>query len=68
VPTLPQQTSISTFSDDGEATKVIVVVEYAGPEDLQKVIEMGIEQGIAMAHDQLEALLHSSRRPPPTDG
>lgn len=54
---MPQQPMNTTFTGEGDSTLVVVVVEYASVEDLKTVIEMGIEQGITMAQDQLEALL-----------
>lgn len=56
-PDLPKQTFTTTFIDEGKTTRVIVVVDYESVEDLQKVIEMGMEQGVTMAQDQLEELL-----------
>ena len=59
-PDLPQQTFTTSFVDEGATTQVIVVVDYESVADLQKVIEMGIEQGITMAQDQLEEMLGAS--------
>ena len=56
-PDLPKQTFTTSFADEGATTQVVVVVDYESVEDLQKVIEMGMEQGVTMAQDQLEALL-----------
>lgn len=59
-PQLPKQTFDTTFLDEGAATRVVVVVDYESVEDLQKVIDMGIEQGVTMAQDQLEEILSGS--------
>ncbi|MDX1405001.1 MAG: SRPBCC domain-containing protein [Woeseiaceae bacterium] len=59
-PELPKQTFKTQFIDEGQSTRVIVVVDYDTVDDLQKVIEMGMEQGITMAHDQLEDLLRAA--------
>jgi len=59
---LPQQRFDTTFSDEGDSTRVVVVVHYASVEDLQTVVEMGIEQGVTMAQDQLAALLSGRRQ------
>lgn len=56
-PDLPRQTFTTTFDDEGDTTRVIVIVDYESVEDLQKVIQMGMEQGVTMAQDQLEELL-----------
>lgn len=57
LPDMPKQTFVTSFIDEGKSTKVIVVVDYESVEDLQKVIEMGMEEGLSMAQDQLEELL-----------
>lgn len=57
IPDMPTQTFKTTFTGSGDATEVTVIVNYEKAEDLQKVIEMGIEQGITMAQDQLEEML-----------
>jgi len=54
---LPVQTFETTFSDAGEGTKVVVLVEYASLADMQRILEMGMQEGLTMAQDQLEALL-----------
>ena len=56
-PEMSKQTFTTSFIDEQETTTVVVVVDYESVEDLQKVIEMGMEQGITMAQDQLEDLL-----------
>lgn len=56
-PDMPKQTFTTSFIDEQETTTVVVVVDYESVEDLQKVIEMGMEQGVTMAQDQLEDLL-----------
>jgi PhnB protein len=54
---LPRQEFVTTFVDEGKTTQVVVVASYDSVEDLRKVIEMGIEEGITRAQDQLEQLL-----------
>ncbi len=61
VPDMPKQTFVTSFIDEGKKTKVIVVVDYESVEDMQKVIEMGMEEGLTMAQDQLEELLASKK-------
>jgi uncharacterized protein YndB with AHSA1/START domain len=56
---MPQQQFDTVFSEEGETTLVTVVSRYPSVEDLKKVIEMGIEQGVTMAQDQLAELLAS---------
>jgi uncharacterized protein YndB with AHSA1/START domain len=56
-PDLPKQTFKTSFIDEGATTLVIVVVDYTSSEDMQKVIDMGIEQGITQAQDQLEGIV-----------
>lgn len=54
---LPQQTFETTLSEEAGRTKVVIVVTYSSLEDLEKVLAMGMQEGLAMAQDQLEALL-----------
>jgi uncharacterized protein YndB with AHSA1/START domain len=46
-----------TFSDAGEHTLVTTVVQYASADDLQKVIDMGMKDGIQSTMDRLDELL-----------
>ena len=45
------------FSKSGNGTKVQVVITFASEKDLNTIVEMGFEQGFAMAHDNLDELL-----------
>lgn len=56
---LPRQTFDTRFSGTGDETTVIVVVQYASLEDMETVIAMGMQEGIAMAQNQLAALLEA---------
>lgn len=57
-PDMPATTHIlTTLEAQGDSTKVIVLNTFASLDDLQKIIEMGVEQGFAMAQDQLEEIL-----------
>ena len=57
VPGMPRQTFLTSFAEEGDDTRVTVTVDYETVEDLEKVLEMGMEQGVTMTHDQLEMLL-----------
>lgn len=46
-----------TFDEHGAHTLVRTVIAYASPEDLQKVIDMGMEAGIAATFDTLDTLI-----------
>lgn len=46
-----------TFSDAGDRTLVTTVVQYASADDLQKVIDMGMKDGIQSTMDRLDELL-----------
>jgi len=61
VPGMPRQTFTTSFSGHDDKTDVVVVVDYESVEDLQKVIEMGMEQGVTMAQDQLAELLRDPK-------
>jgi uncharacterized protein YndB with AHSA1/START domain len=54
---LPQQTFDTTLVEDGDRTRVVIVVSCRSLEDLEKIIAMGMQEGLTMAHDQLDALL-----------
>ena len=54
---LPRQVMDITFVEQGNQTNVVTVVQYASLEDLNKILEMGMQEGLSMAQDQLEALL-----------
>ena len=45
------------FEDEGAGTKITVTSTYTTKEDLEKIIEMGFQEGFSMGLNQLEALL-----------
>lgn len=55
---LPVSTTIVTITerDDG-ITEMVIASRYSTPEDLSKVIEMGMEEGIRAALSQTDAIL-----------
>ncbi len=55
-PDMPRSTVDMQF-EDGEVTTVTTVTQYASAEDLQAVIDMGMEAGIGSTLDRLDALL-----------
>ena len=57
IDTLPTQVFETTLYEEGDGTKVVTLIQYASLADLEKIIEMGMQEGLKMAHDQLEALL-----------
>lgn len=56
---LPQAGWDVTFLDEGARTKVLTVVTYASAEDLQKVIDMGMKEGLASTLERLDELLET---------
>ncbi|MGN7724156.1 SRPBCC family protein [Chitinophaga sp. 22620] len=56
-PGMPQMDWRVEFSKTAAGTKVTTYITFASEEDLQKIVEMGFEQGIAMAADNLDELL-----------
>lgn len=54
---LPRATWVVTFSDKGEHTLVETVVTYASLNDLETVINMGMEQGMMSTLERLDDLL-----------
>ncbi len=45
------------FIDNGETTDLVVTISFESESDMQKVIEMGFEEGFTMGLDQLDTLL-----------
>lgn len=57
IESLPRQVIESTLHAEGERTKLVTVIQYESAEAMNQIFEMGFEQGLTMAHNQLEALL-----------
>lgn len=57
VESLPGQVFETTLHDAGTGTRAVTVVRYGSVADLEKILAMGMQEGLTMAHDQLEALL-----------
>ncbi len=51
---LPNMQWKNTFSPSEKGTKVLVEIQFKSESDLNKILEMGFEQGFAMAHDNLD--------------
>ena len=47
----------NSFSSTGTSTKVEVGITFATEADMEKIIEMGFEEGFTMAHGNLDELL-----------
>lgn len=56
-PDLPRSHLSMSFTDQGKHTLIETVVTYNSPEDLQTVIDMGMEEGLASTLDRLDELL-----------
>jgi uncharacterized protein YndB with AHSA1/START domain len=56
---LPKQTFDSTLIPDGDTTRLVTVVQYASADDLKRILEMGMQEGLTIFYEQLEALLGS---------
>jgi uncharacterized protein YndB with AHSA1/START domain len=56
-PDLPTSRLDVTFADAAGHTMVQTVVSYASPEDLDKVIEMGMKEGLTSTLERLDELL-----------
>ena len=54
---MPQTLWKVSFTEAEGKTQVIAELTYGTQSDLEKIIEMGFEQGFAMAHDNLDELL-----------
>lgn len=58
-PDLPKAKWHVQFSDQGEHSKVTTVVSYESLEDLETVINMGMEEGFTACLEQLTEILES---------
>lgn len=56
-PDMPRSHSDMRFTDEGVHTLVQTLVTYNSPEDLQTVINMGMEDGLASTLERLDELL-----------
>jgi uncharacterized protein YndB with AHSA1/START domain len=56
-PDLPRSNWDVSFTDLSERTLVQTVVLYASPDDLQKVIDMGMKDGLSSTLERLDELL-----------
>lgn len=56
-PDLPRARWDVAFTDAKERTLVTTVVQYNSPEDVQKVIDMGLKDGMASTLERLDELL-----------
>ena len=57
--TMPGSHTILTMVSDGTGTILTFTTSYESAEDLQQVIEMGMQQGLEESHDKLEELVSS---------
>ncbi len=56
-PNMPRAEWEVTFTDAKGKTLVTTVVQYSSPEDVQKVIDMGMKDGLASTLERLDELL-----------
>ena len=54
---LPQMSMEVTFTQKGDTTEVTAVTSFPSVEQMQQLIKMGVQEGLGIAHDNLEALL-----------
>jgi uncharacterized protein YndB with AHSA1/START domain len=54
---LPRQVFTNSLSPEGKQTRIVTVVQYSSAEDMKRILEMGMQEGISMAYDQLAAML-----------
>lgn len=59
---LPTSKGKTVFTRTSTGTKVEWTMKYPTEADLQKIIDMGFEQGISIGMDQLEALLTKMKK------
>lgn len=56
-PLMPHMHWRNEFEEQGGKTKITITVTFASTTDLQKIIDMGFEEGFTMGLNQLEELL-----------
>ena len=57
IESLPRQNIDYCLIAEPDGTRVVTVVRYASLDDMNKILAMGMQEGLTMAQDQLEALL-----------
>jgi uncharacterized protein YndB with AHSA1/START domain len=57
IESLPRQIFTNTLEAAGKQTKLVTLVQYTSLEDMQRILEMGMQEGLTLAYDQLEAML-----------
>lgn len=60
-PAMPRAKWEVAFTPEGDRTLVTTVVQYASPEDVQKVIDMGMEAGLTSTLERLDELIDAMR-------
>ena len=58
--TLPSMHWLCKFIANGSRTSVHVEVTFKSEEDLQKIVEMGFQEGFAAAHNNLDEVLEKN--------
>lgn len=58
-PDMPQARWTATFTEEGRNTRVQTVVVYPSAEDLEKVMAMGMKEGLTSTLDRLDELLET---------
>lgn len=58
---LPNMDWITTFSPTSTGTRVEVRVTFASEAELEKIIELGFTEGVAMAHENLDEYLAAKK-------
>ncbi|AWW32631.1 SRPBCC domain-containing protein [Echinicola strongylocentroti] len=59
-PDLPQGNWKVNFSNSADTTEVDILISYSSLEDLEVVVQMGMQEGLTQTLEQLEALLEKS--------
>lgn len=57
VPEPPPMQWLVQFASNGNTTTVTVDVGFNSPEDLEKIVQLGFQEGFTMAHGNLDELL-----------
>lgn len=63
-PDLPVSRCVSSFSAQDGGTRAVYVTTFASRDELQSVLDMGVEEGSRSAIDQIDALVARGARTP----
>jgi uncharacterized protein YndB with AHSA1/START domain len=61
---MPTHTATVTIAEADDATTVTIVSSFVNLEEMERMLETGMDKGMAAAFGQVDALLEATRTPP----